>query len=84
MSGSLESGNGFESEGLKRSSTAESAGSSKWGLSRVGSMREGAGVGPSREHWKVCSLLLLTRWHAGLRLAATSRLRQALSLNCAI
>ena len=63
-SGSLDSGNGFESEGLKRSSTADSAGSSKWGLSRVGSMREGAGVGPSREHWKVGSFSLVTSWAA--------------------
>ena len=65
-SGSWESGNEFESEGLKRSSTAESAGSSKWGLSRVGSMREGAGVGPSREHWKVCSSSLVTGSAANL------------------
>lgn len=58
MSGSLESSNGFESEGLRRSNTADSMTSSKWGLGRVGSLREGAGVGPSREHWKVRSFII--------------------------
>lgn len=55
--GSLESVNAFEAGGLQRSSTAGSA-TSSWGLGRVGSFREGNGVCPSREHWKVRQFFL--------------------------